>query len=167
MLETTTITHAISQTADQLLTTTTAGFPVLSLLIISLPVAALSIWLNPDPKKARWIALITAMAGFILSLWIVFQFDSNHNGFQFVEQTSWIPSLKIDYIVGVDGISVLFLPLTILLFIGIILASWTSVRTMPKLYFTLLMILQSATLGIFISLNTILFYPFFMDRISV
>jgi NADH-quinone oxidoreductase subunit M len=156
----TTVAHTISQTADQLLTTTSAEFPLLSLLIISLPAAALSIWLNPDPKKARWIALFAAMAGFILSLWIVFQFDSKHNGFQFVEQTSWIPSLNIDYIVGVDGISVLFLPLTMLLFIGIILASWTSVRSMPKLYFTLLLILQSATLGIFISLNTILFFLF-------
>lgn len=159
-LDSTTLAHTVSQSADPLLTISTAGLPVLSLLIISLPVAALSIWLFSDPKKARWIALITAMAGFILSLWVVFQFDSSHNGFQFVEQTSWIPSLKIDYIVGVDGISVLFLPLTILLFIAIILASWTSIRNMPKLYFTLLMILQSTTLGIFISLNTILFFLF-------
>lgn len=136
------------------------GFPLLSLLLISMPVAALIIFFTKDPVKVRWIALSTAVFDFLLSLILVFQFDQSHSGFQFVEQTPWIPSLNIDFIVGIDGISILFLPLTCLLFIGVILASWTSIRTMPRLYFILLLILESTTIGIFISLNTILFFLF-------
>ena len=136
------------------------GFPVLSLLLILLPVAAAVIMLMPDQFKARWIALFSTITGLLMSLFVVFNFDQSNAGFQFVEQTAWISSLNIDYIVGIDGISVLFLPLTGVLFTGIILASWNSIRTMPKLFYALMLLLETATLGIFISLNTILFFLF-------
>lgn len=137
-----------------------AGFPILSLLLMSMPVAAVMILLTPDPLKARWIALVTAVTGLFISLVVVFNFDQSNAGFQFVERVPWIPSLNIDYIIGIDGISVLFLPLTSILFIGIILASWNTTRSMPKLFFTLLLLLETATQGIFVSLNTILFFLF-------
>ena len=73
---------------------------------------------------------------------------------------AWIPTLHIEYLVGIDGISVLFLPFTVLLFIAALLASWSSVRTLPRLYYTLLLILESATLGIFCALDTMLFFMF-------
>lgn len=136
------------------------GFPILSLLLILFPVAIGIILLTADQHKARWIALITVIIGLLLSLIVLFNFDQSHSGFQFVEQTAWIPNLNIDYIVGIDGISVLFLPLTNLLFMGIILASWNSIRSMPRLFYTLMLLLQCVTLGIFISLNTILFFLF-------
>lgn len=141
-------------------TDSTIGFPILSLLLIVLPMASALILLTPDQLKARWIALIAASINLILSLSIVFLFDQTNADFQFVEHLSWIKSLNIDYIVGIDGISVLFLPLTSLLFIGIILSSWNSIRNMPRLFFILLLLLETATLGIFISLNTILFFLF-------
>ncbi|MCW8928967.1 MAG: NADH-quinone oxidoreductase subunit M [Gammaproteobacteria bacterium] len=141
-------------------TDSTIGFPVLSLLLMVLPIASIIILLTADQLKARWIALIASTSSLILSLFVIFQFDQTTSGFQFIERFSWIPSLNIDYIVGIDGISVLFLPLTCLLFIGIILSSWNSIRSMPRLYFILLLLLQAATLGIFISLNTILFFLF-------
>ncbi len=136
------------------------GFPILSLLLIILPIASAIILLTSDHLKARWIALIANIITLLLSLILVFQFDKTNSGFQFVERLPWIPSLNIDYIVGIDGISILFLPLTSLLFMGIIIASWNSIRTMPRLFFILLLLLQTATLGIFISLNTILFFLF-------
>ncbi len=71
-----------------------------------------------------------------------------------------MPTLQIHYAVGVDGISLLFLPLTAILFLGVILASWTNVRTMQRLYFTLLLLLEGTTLGIFLSLDTLLFFSF-------
>jgi NADH-quinone oxidoreductase subunit M len=148
-------TNTVMATANSM-----TGLPILSLLLILLPLAAGLILLVPDQLKARWIALITAVIGLLLSLFIVFHFDKTISGFQFIEQTAWIPSLNIDYIVGIDGISVLFLPLTSLLFIGIILSSWNSIQTMPKLFYTLLLLLETATLGIFVSLNTILFFLF-------
>ena len=136
------------------------GFPLLSLMIITLPIGAALIWLVPNAAAARWIALLTALLDLAFTLLIVGRFDHTSGGFQFVEQHAWIPSLNIDYLIGVDGMSVLFLPLTVLLFIGVILASWTSVRTLPRLYYTLLLILESATLGIFCALDTILFFLF-------
>ena len=137
-----------------------SGFPLLSLMIMTLPIGAGLIWLMPDPRQARWIALLTALVDLVLTLAIVTGFDRSAGGFQFVEQHAWIPTLHIQFHIGVDGLSALFLPLTVLLFTGVILASWTSVRTLPRLYYTLLLILESATLGIFCALDTILFFTF-------
>ena len=137
-----------------------SGFPLLSLMIMTLPIGAGLIWLTPDPRKARWIALLTAVVDLALTLAIVTGFDRSTGGFQFIEKHEWIPTLHIQYYIGVDGMSVLFLPLAVLLFTGVILASWTSVRTLPRLYYTLLLILESATLGIFCALDTILFFLF-------
>ena len=137
-----------------------SGFPLLSLLILTLPLGAALIWLAPDPRHARWIALMTALVDLVFALAVVTGFDHNAGGFQFVEHHAWIPTLHIEYLVGIDGISVLFLPFTVLLFIGALLASWSSVRTLPRLYYTLLLILESATLGIFCALDTMLFFLF-------
>ena len=137
-----------------------SGFPLLSLLILTLPLGAALIWLAPDPRHARWIALMTALVDLVFALAVVTGFDHNAGGFQFVERHAWIPTLHIEYMVGIDGISVLFLPFTVLLFIGALLASWSSVRTLPRLYYTLLLILESATLGIFCALDTMLFFLF-------
>lgn len=139
---------------------TEAGFPLISLMLLTLPLGALLIWLFPNPQKARWIALGTALVDLGLALAVVAGFDSSQAGYQLVEQTAWIPTLNVQYLVGVDGISVLFLPLTVLLFIGVIAASWTSARSMPRLYYSLLLLLESATLGIFCSLDLVLFFLF-------
>jgi len=121
-------------------------FPVLSLLLLVLPIACAIILIVSDPLKARMSALIASSITLLISLFVVFNFDQNNPGFQFIEQFPWISSLNIDYIVGVDGLSILFLPLTSILFIGIILSSWTSIRSMPKLFYILLLILETATL---------------------
>ncbi|WP_320416237.1 NADH-quinone oxidoreductase subunit M [Candidatus Reidiella endopervernicosa] len=143
-----------------MLDTVTNDFPILSLMIVSLPVAALLIWLTPDPLRARWIALTAALFDLVLSLIAVAQFNPANSGFQLVERHSWIPTLNVDYLIGVDGISILFLPLTVLLFIGVILASWNTTRTLPRLYFMLLMVLESSVIGIFCALDTMLFFLF-------
>jgi len=136
------------------------GLPLLSLMIMTLPVGAALVWLVPNPAAARWIALLTALFDLAFTLLIVGRFDHTSGDLQFVEQHAWVPSLNIEYLLGVDGMSVLFLPLTVLLFICVILASWTSVRSLPRLYYTLLLILESATLGIFCALDTMLFFLF-------
>jgi len=136
------------------------GLPLISLMIMTLPVGAAIIWLLPNERHARFVALATAVVDLILSLAILQGFDTNQAGFQFVEHSDWIPSLNIHYSLGVDGISELFLPLTVLLFNGVVLASWTRVRALPRLYYTLLLILESATLGIFCALDTMLFFFF-------
>ncbi|WP_456408142.1 complex I subunit 4 family protein [Thiolapillus sp.] len=134
--------------------------PLLSLLLLSMPVAAILIWLAPDPRQARWIALGTTVMDLALVLVLLAGFDSASPDYQFVEQAQWIPSLNVQYLVGVDGISMLFLPFTILLFMGVILASWNSIHNMPRLYFALLLLLESLTLGIFVSMDVVLFFLF-------
>lgn len=136
------------------------GMPYLSMLILSLPLAAWLIWLLPDERGARWVALTAALLDLGLALLVLAGFDASQAGFQFTERLPWMPDLNIHYQLGVDGFSVLFLPLTIVLFIGVILASWTSIRTMPRLYFSMLLLLESLTLGIFCALDTILFFTF-------
>ncbi|MBT2969606.1 MAG: NADH-quinone oxidoreductase subunit M [Candidatus Thiodiazotropha sp. (ex Ctena orbiculata)] len=135
------------------------NFPWISLMIVSLPIGSILMWLLPS-RHARLVALMTALFDLVLSLSLLFRFDVSNPGFQFVERHDWIPTLNIEYTVGVDGMSVLFLPLTVLLFIAVVVASWNSIRTMPRLFFTLLLILESVTLGIFCSLDTILFFLF-------
>ncbi|MCP4040544.1 MAG: NADH-quinone oxidoreductase subunit M, partial [Gammaproteobacteria bacterium] len=138
----------------------TEKIPILSLLLLTLPVGAILIWLVEDASKARWIALAAALIDLGLALALLAGFDSSSSDFQFVEQAAWIPTLNITYHVGVDGISVLFLPLTVMLFIGVILSSWNSARTMPRLYYSLLLLLESMTLGTFCALDTVLFFLF-------
>ena len=134
--------------------------PWLSLMLWSLPLGALLIWLVPDARQARRIALLTALLDLSLAVVVVLQFDATEGGFQLVEHASWIPTLNIHYLLGVDGISVLFLPLTVALFLGVIAASWNSVHSLPRLYYTLLLLLENTTLGIFCSLDLMLFFLF-------
>jgi NADH-quinone oxidoreductase subunit M len=138
---------------------TEQAFPFISLMILSLPLAAVLIWFL-DANRARWVALGAALFDLLLAVGLLGAFDSSVGGFQFVETASWIPTLNVNYQMGVDGLSVLFLPLTTLLFVGVIVVSWNSVRTMPQLYYILLLLLETATLGIFTSLDTIVFFLF-------
>jgi len=77
----------------------TLDFPILSLLLTSMPAAAVLIWLTPDPRKARWIALITTLVDMLLVILLLINFDTSIAGYQFVEQASWIPSLNVQYLV--------------------------------------------------------------------
>ena len=136
-----------------------AHFPWLSLLILILPMGALITGLMRG-KEARWAALTTAIIVFILSCIILIKFDPQQAGFQFVEASPWMPSLGIYYCLGIDGLAVLFLPFTAILFIMVILASWNAINTLPSLYFALLLLLEYTMLGIFTALDTILFFLF-------
>jgi len=137
-----------------------AEIPLLTLILLLLPIGALLIWFAPSDRSARKIALVTLIIDLILALGLLYQFDPAQSAFQFVERHSWISTLNLQYLIGVDGISVLFLPLTLLLFIGVVNHSWRTIRTMPRLYYTLVLILASSIVGIFIALDTILFFLF-------
>ena len=140
--------------------TATDHFSILSLLIYSPLAGALLIMLIRNDALAKHLALLANIAVLIIAIFLLSQFNSYSSDFQFVEKMSWISSLNIEYLIGVDGISILFLPLTALLFTGVIVAFWTSMRSMPRLYFSLLLLLETATLGIFTALDTMLFFLF-------
>jgi NADH-quinone oxidoreductase subunit M len=136
------------------------GFPILSLLIL-LPLAwALLLPFLPEGRAARVVALIGAVLELILALAMLASLRPEIAGMQLVERAPWIPSLNVQYLLGIDGIAALFPPLTALLFCGVILASWTSTQFMPRLYFALLLALESFTIGVFCALDLVLFFLF-------
>jgi len=136
------------------------GFPFLSIMLLVLLTASVLIWLFRDSRQARWVAMGATLLDLLLAMVLLWHFDSSNQGFQFIEQRQWIPTLNISYLVGVDGISILFLPMTQLLFLGVIVASWTSVRAMPQLYFSLLLLLQAVNPGDFLCTGHDSFFPF-------
>jgi len=110
--------------------------------------------------QAPKVALIASIAVLILSILLVIDFDTAEAGFQFVEDTPWLGG-GIDYRVGVDGISVLFVLLTAFLTPFCILASITSVKKRMLEYMIAFLVLETLMIGVFVSLDLILFYLFF------
>ena len=110
-------------------------------------------------NAARWIALAATLATLALSVLLVLQFDRSNPGFQFVEDIPWFAGLH--YRMGVDGISVLFIPLTAFLMPLCIAASWRSIETRVVEYMIAFLVLETLVIGVFCALDLILFYLFF------
>jgi NADH-quinone oxidoreductase subunit M len=108
----------------------------------------------------RWVANIFAFAGFLVSLPLVFWFQSAQPGFQFAEEAAWIPSIGARYSLGIDGISLLLVMLTTVLGSISILSSWTAIQDRVKEYYAFFLLLQTGMLGVFMSLDFFLFYVF-------
>ncbi|MFD0987268.1 NADH-quinone oxidoreductase subunit M [Methyloligella solikamskensis] len=134
---------------------TVTFLPVLGALLIGL--------LRSDDesaaRNARWIALWTTLITFVISLLIWRDFDPTTADFQFVEHREWLG--PINFHMGVDGISMLFIILTTFLMPLCILASWLSVKTRVKEYMIAFLVLETLMIGVFGALDLVLFYIFF------
>src|SRR5688572_18409453 len=136
-------------------------------ILILLPViggaTALAYGFTPGAREShhRWIALGFTTAAFIVSLLLLKGGGGALGGFQFEENYSWIGSIGARYHVGVDGISLWLVLLTTLLMPISILSSWTAVTKRQPTYYVLLLLLESAMIGVFVSLDLLLFYLFF------
>ena len=140
------------------------GFGLLSGIVI-LPLIGAALVLILDNKEtgarnARWTALWTTLITFLLSLYAWSQFDTAKSGFQLVEKKAWIGE-AIVYQMGVDGISMPFVLLTTFLMPFCILASWNSIRMRVKEYMACFLVLETMMIGVFTSLDLVLFYVFF------
>jgi NADH-quinone oxidoreductase subunit M len=132
-------------------------------LILFLPVVgALLILFVPKQSEdtIRWIANLTAFAGFLVSIPLWFWYDAQNPAFQFVEQAAWIPSIGAEYHLGVDGFSVLLILLTTLMGFIAVLSSWTAITERVKEYYIFLLLLQTGMLGAFMALDFLLFFLF-------
>jgi NADH-quinone oxidoreductase subunit M len=109
---------------------------------------------------ARWLALAVSLATFVVSLVVLGRFDPELSRFQMVEQARWVESVGLTYTVGVDGISIWMVLLTTFLFPISILASWP-IRTNVRRYLAAMLVLETAVLGTFVSLDLLLFFLFF------
>jgi len=139
------------------------GLPLVT-LVTFFPLIGIVVLLFTPKDKAETIkrvAMVFSTLTFVLSLGLLFGgFDFNTPGFQFEENTPWIPAWGIHYHVGIDGISVLLVLLTTLLMPVAILSSWTAIRDRLKEYMIFMLLLEVAMVGVFVSLDLFLFYVF-------
>ena len=106
------------------------------------------------------VSLLTTVFTFIVSLFIWIGFDNSNPGFQMVEKHEWFGNIAA-YHLGVDGISMLFVILTTFLMPFCVLASWDSVEKRIKEYMIAFLLLEVVMIGVFVALDTVLFYVFF------
>src|SRR5215470_16163653 len=123
--------------------------------------AVLAVGRDRDAAAARWIALAGAFAGFVVTLPLWLHFDPNTSSMQFVEYGDWIPRFDIHYLVGVDGISMLFVILNSLMTLFVVWSAWEVIQTRVAQYMAAFLIQSGLINGAFVSLDAILFYSFF------
>jgi NADH-quinone oxidoreductase subunit M len=136
------------------------GYPLLSLLIF-VPVAGAVVLLavrNAD--AARWIALLVSIAEIGLCIPLLSNFNSALPHMQFGESAPWISGWNINYRIGVDGISVLFVALTTLLTTISIMVSWTAIQDRVREFMVAMLFLEAGMIGVFVALDLFLFYIF-------
>src|SRR5438309_500074 len=112
-----------------------------------------------NPRAVKLWANAASFIGFLVSLPLVFQFDRAKD-FQFEEHARWIPSIGASYHLGIDGLSLLLVMLTTLLGFLSILSSWTAIQDRLKEYYAFFLLLQVGMLGVFMSLDFLLFFVF-------
>jgi NADH-quinone oxidoreductase subunit M len=141
-------------------------FPILS-AVIFLPTfgAVLILFIRGEPeivaRNARWMALWTSLLTFALSILLWVGFDSTSASFQFVERADWIPSFKIGYHLGIDGVSLFFVLLSTLLTPVCVLSAWDAIKVRVREYMIAFLILETLMVGMFCALDFIVFYMFF------
>jgi NADH-quinone oxidoreductase subunit M len=135
------------------------GMPWLTLILIIPLLGSVALWMAHE-SLSRQIALAVSLLTFIVSLPLWFLFDNANAGMQFVEKHQWIDSPAIHYALGVDGISMPLVLLTTFLTPLCILVSWTAIQTRLKEFFISLLVMETATIGVFGALDFVLFYIF-------
>jgi NADH-quinone oxidoreductase subunit M len=136
------------------------GFPFLSVLIFS-PLAAVAVLLLlRDERLVRWWTLLFSLAAALFSLLLLPRFDPTTAAFQFMEHTPWIARYRINYTLGVDGISILMVWLTTLITPLCVLASWSYIKIRVKEFMIALLLMETTMIGVFCALDTILFFTF-------
>ena len=108
----------------------------------------------------RNVALLFSLATFAATLWLWWRFDPSSADYQFVEQYAWLPQFGIQYLIGVDGISLFLLVLTGFLTPLALLSSWESVHKNVKNFSFFVLALETAMLGVFVAIDLFLFYVF-------
>ena len=139
------------------------NFPILSTLIFLPLVSSFFIFLSKDIKNnnsAVYISLFSSLATFLLSLFVWYSLDSTSSDFQFLEEKNWINNF-IKFKLGVDGISILFIVLTTLITPICIISCINSVKVRVKEFLIAILILETFMIGVFCSLDLVVFYIFF------
>ncbi len=140
------------------------GFGLLS-VSIWLPIAfgglLLALGRDDKPGAARWMALVGAAASFLVTLPLVVHFDNSSAALQYVEDIAWIARFNVRYHLGVDGISLWFVPLTAFITVIVVIAAWEVITERVAQYMGAFLILSGLMVGVFAAADGLLFYVFF------
>jgi NADH-quinone oxidoreductase subunit M len=141
---------------------TLLGLPVLT-LITFLPLAGLVVLLavpGGHHRTIKWVANVTTGLEVLAAFRILAGFDAGSGEMQLIERASWIKSVNVQYLMGVDGISLILVLLTAVLTFLAVLSSWTSIKDRIKEYYVFILLLEVGMIGVFVSLDLVLFYVF-------
>ena len=137
-------------------------FPILSSIIFIPFIGSLFILLSKSQNNqgAIYVSIFTSFANFILALFLWYSFDPTYIGFQFIEEKNWI-SGYIKFKLGIDGVSILFIVLTTLITTICVISCINSVKSRVKEFLIAILILETFMIGVFCSLDLVIFYLFF------
>jgi NADH-quinone oxidoreductase subunit M len=136
------------------------GFPLLTFLIfLPLAGAVVLLFYHGEAFARLWTLIVTSLTA-VFSLLLITGFNSASSKYQFAEAYDWIPRFHINYIVGIDGISILLVLLTTFIMPFCVLASWKYIKTRVAPFMFCLLIMETAMIGVFVALDFILFYIF-------
>lgn len=134
-------------------------------LAIWLPIACgivlLALGRDEHAGKVRWLALVAAIAGFLVTLPLITGFDASSAKMQFQESLPWIERFNVHYKLGVDGLSMWFVPLTAFITVIVVIAGWEVIEHRVNQYMGAFLVLSGLMIGVFSALNGLLFYVFF------
>ncbi len=135
---------------------------LLTLLVLLPLLGAVAVMLAPKNARGliRGITLVTGLAGLALGIPLWMGFDAAAPGYQYMQDAPWIPQIGASWRVGIDGISLLLLELTLLLLPLVVMFSWKSVGDRVKEFHACLLLLQVGMLGVFVSLDLFVFFVF-------
>jgi NADH-quinone oxidoreductase subunit M len=135
---------------------------ILSIVWLTPLVGMLILLFIPKENKqlVRLFANIAGAIGVLVCLPLVFWFDSTATDFQFVERADWIPTLGVQYHLGIDGVALLLILLTAVIGFLSIWCSWSAIQERTKEYYAFMLFLQAGMLGVFMALDLFLFYAF-------
>ena len=138
------------------------NFPILSSLILLPTIGALFLLFSKDKNSntAKYVALFTSFVNFLISIYLWFLFDSTTPNFQFVEDREWLKGF-INYKIGIDGISILFIILTTLITPLCIISVNNTIKNRLRDFLIAILLMESLMIGVFCSLDLVIFYLFF------
>ncbi|MBU1150135.1 MAG: NADH-quinone oxidoreductase subunit M [Proteobacteria bacterium] len=136
------------------------GFPILSTVIFLPLVGVFFILFLRDDNKIKMTAFVAGMLTLLVSLLLFFSFNPGTPLFQFGERLPWIPAYNIYYVLGVDGISIMLIVLTAMISPICVLCSWKAIEKRVKEFMICILLMEAAMIGVFCSLDFILFYVF-------
>ena len=139
-------------------------FPLLSLAIwcpILFGIFVLAFGRHENPGATRAVSLVGSLVSFAVTIPLIIGFDNAAHGMQFVEKHAWIERLNIFYQLGIDGLSLWFIPLTAFITVIVVIAAWEVIEKRVSQYMGAFLILSGLMIGVFCALDGLLFYVFF------